>query len=239
MNFLFDLYGTLADIKTDENTVYLWREFAKLLGDDDSVLVKREYHALCKKFADERIHNFDEFDLLRVFEKMLEKRSIDPKLAPKFAREFRVLSRNKLFLFPCVNEILTGLKKRGAGVYLVSNAQSCFTRCELDELGITELFDGILISSEAGVKKPDIAIFEKAYEQFSIDKRNNVYVGNDMHDDVLGASVAGLKTVYIETEQSGKYPELDYIKPDYCAETHQQLRDILFAIAEGNSDGKY
>ena len=32
---------------------------------------------------------------------------------------------------------------------------------------------------------------------------------------------------------------LDYIKPDYCAETHQQLRDILFAIAEGNSDGKY
>lgn len=229
MNFLFDLYGTLADIHTDEQKDELWLGFAKLLGEDDAEKVKREYHEICACFANAREHKFVEFDLSLVFEKMLENRGIDKERAPQFAREFRVLSREKLKLFPFVIEILDGLRERGAGVYLVSNAQSCFTRGELDELGLTPHFDGILISSEAGVKKPHTAIFDIAFEKFGLVASDCFYVGNDLHDDVLGASGAGLKTVYIETEQSGKYPELN-IAPDYIASSHEDMKDILFSL---------
>ena len=233
MNFLFDLYGTLADIWTDEGKDSLWEGFALLLGEGQGSgeRVRNEYHAICKRYADARAHCFIEFDLLFVFEEMLKNRGIDEKKAPEFAREFRFLSRERLSAFPCVHEMLKGLKDRGAGVYLVSNAQSCFTLDELDELGLTELFDGILISSDAGVKKPCTEIFDIAFSKFALDGAECFYVGNDLHDDVLGASSAGLKTVYIETEQSGKYPELD-IKPDYVADDHVQMMSLLFALAD-------
>ena len=72
MNFLFDLYGTLADIHTDEEKSELWNSFASLLGENDGEKVECEYHLICKEFADARTHKFVEFDLLLVFEKMLE-----------------------------------------------------------------------------------------------------------------------------------------------------------------------
>jgi putative hydrolase of the HAD superfamily len=232
MNFLFDLYGTLADIKTDEGMESLWFGFAWLLGESDVRKVKEEYLELCKKYADERAHKFVEFDLLHVFENMIENRGGDRSKAWALAREFRLLSRQKLRLFPCVVDILKGLKERGAGVYLVSNAQACFTKDELDELLITNLFDGILISSDAGVKKPCEEIFQIAFDKFSLKREECFYVGNDLHDDVLGASGAGLKTVYIETEQSGKYPEL-CVSPSYTVATHEEMKELLFSLAEG------
>ncbi|MBO5715897.1 MAG: HAD family hydrolase [Clostridia bacterium] len=231
MNFLFDLYGTLADIKTDEELQSLWFGFAWLLGESDVKKVKDEYHEICKEYADARAHKFVEFDLLNVFEKMLENRGASKAKAKELAREFRLLSRQKLRLFPYVVEILKGLKERGAGVYLVSNAQSCFTLDELDELGIKPLFDGILISSDAGVKKPCAEIFEIAFEKFSLKREECFYVGNDLHDDVLGASEAGLKTVYIETEQSGKYPDL-CVSADYIVATHEEMKELLFKLSE-------
>ena len=233
MNFLFDLYGTLADIKTDEEKESLWSGFATLLGEKDGEEVKREYLAICKRLSDSRDHKFVEFDLLEVFEEMLERRGNDKEKAIVLARSFRALSREKLKLFPCVTEILKGLKERGAGVYLVSNAQACFTRAELDELGISQLFDGILISSEAGVKKPHRDIFEIAARSFDLELDECFYVGNDMHDDVLGAHGAGLKTVYIETEQSGKYPKLSN-KADYVVEDHTEMKELLFRLTEIN-----
>ena len=229
MNFLFDLYGTLADIKTDEEMQSLWYGLAWLLGESDVKKVRDEYLAICQKHADARAHKFVEFDLLHVFEEMVESRGADKEKAKILAREFRLLSRQKLRLFPHIIEILQGLKERGAGVYLVSNAQACFTKDELDELGITSLFDGILISSDAGVKKPDPAIFDIAFKKFNLNKNECFYVGNDLHDDVLGAKGAGLKTVYIETEQSGKYPDLE-VSPDYVVATHNEMMELLFNL---------
>ena len=238
MNFLFDLYGTLADIKTDEELQSLWHGFAWLLGESDSKKVKEEYLAICKEYADSREHKFVEFDLLLVFERMLENRFTDKAKAKEVAREFRLLSRQKLRLFPSIKEIVKGLKERGAGVYLVSYAQACFTRDEIGELGIADLFDGILISSEAGVKKPHKEIFEKASKLFDISLDECIYVGNDLHDDVLGAHGAGLKTVYIETEQSGKYPDQLLVKPDFTVDTHFEMMEILFKFAEEGRNDK-
>ena len=58
-------------------------------------------------------------------------------------------------------------------------------------------------------------------------------MGNDLHDDVLGAHNAGLKTVYIETEQSGKYPNLNTV-PDYEVKTHEEMKELLFSLTVTN-----
>lgn len=229
MNFLFDLYGTLADIHTNEEKKELWDGCAALLGESDGESIREEYYSLCKRYEDAKEHRFVEFDLLSVFEKMLEARGLPMEKAPELARSFRILSREKLTLFPCVHDMLTELKRRGAGVYLVSNAQACFTKDELDELGISACFDGILISSDAGIKKPHREIFDIAAQRFGIELKDCIYVGNDLHDDILGASGAGLDSVYIETWQSGKYPELDVV-PTYIARDHSDMKRILLSL---------
>ena len=235
MNFVFDLYGTLVDIWTDEGKAEVWRGLAgRLRGCRRKYLwAKESYARLCRE---EHLGEGREFDLLRVFERMLAEEGKDISTAPEIAREFRENSMVRLGLFPLVKEILTGLKERGAGVYLLSNAQSCFTRYELDKLGLTSLFDDIIISSETTYKKPSGEIFKIAFEKFGISPENSIYVGNDMRDDVLGAHGAGMRTAYIETEQSGKYPHLDLPAPDYVAKSHAELKEILFSLAEENGN---
>ena len=75
------------------------------------------------------------------------------------------------------------------------------------------------------------SLFELSEGKFNINKKECFYVGNDLHDDVLGAKGAGLRTVYIETEQSGKYSELN-ITPDYIVPTHKAMMELLFSLSE-------
>ncbi|MBR5144957.1 MAG: HAD family hydrolase, partial [Clostridia bacterium] len=87
-----------------------------------------------------------------------------------------------------------------------------------------------LISSDIGVKKPSVEAFEIALKTFNIDKENSIYVGNDMRDDILGASCAGLRTLYIHTEQSGSYPELDIPSPTYTVKNHSEMKARLLSL---------
>lgn len=229
MNFIFDLYGTLIDIWTDESREELWRGLASLLGDgeDSAEDVRAEYLSLCREAKQGENH---EINLLSVFEEMLISREKDKSQAQSIATEFRALSMVHIKTFHGVRTMLLELKKKGR-VYLVSNAQSCFTISELRSTGLLGLFDGIVISSDVGVKKPSHEIFRIAFYRFGITRANSIYVGNDMRDDVLGATSFGMPTLYIETAQSGKYPDLDLPEPTYKAKTHREMKKILLSLA--------
>lgn len=136
----------------------------------------------------------------------------------------------RLGCFRGVKTMLSDLKAAGGKVYLLSNAQSCFTAPELHSCGLYDLFDGIVISSDIGVKKPSVEAFEIALKTFDIDKENSIYVGNDMRDDILGASRAGLRTLYIHTAQSGSYPELDIPSPTYTVKNHREMKECLLSL---------
>ena len=122
MNFVFDLYGTLIDIWTDESREELWEGVALLLGDgeENGEKVRLEYLALCREAHRGGYH---ELDLLRVFEQMLENRQVDTSVAPSLASEFRRLSMVRIGCFDGVLEMLTDIKAAGGRVYLLSNAQ--------------------------------------------------------------------------------------------------------------------
>ena len=229
MNFVFDLYGTLIDIWTDESLVEMWEGVALLLGDGEENYqsVREEYLALCKE-----AHRGDdhEINLLLVFEKMLANRGVDISVASSLASEFRRLSMVRLERFYGVKSMLADLKKAGAGVYLVSNAQSCFTIDELKMTELYDLFDGIVISSDVGVKKPSPKIFEIAFGRFGINASNSIYVGNDLRDDILGANGVGMKTVYIKTPQSGSYPDVKLPEPDYIVASHREMKKLLLSL---------
>ncbi len=210
-NYAFDLYGTLVDIITDEESFSFWKKVAKKLDIDPSEL-RTMYKEECRKMAD-GCGFFEEFDLLEIFKIITQKynSSISPE---DFACSFRLASIKYERLFPKVKKNLKALKNAGKGVYLISNAQSCFTMKELEKLDILRYFDGIAISSDIGYKKPSKEIFEIAFRKFGIKREDTLFVGNDLNDDILGAKNFGVDYFYIETKQSGYYPELEYLKPN-------------------------
>ena len=229
MNFIFDLYGTLIDIWTDESRPELWEGVASLIGDGEerAEAVRREYTELCRSRHKGGYH---EINLLEVFEEMLASRDVSTSVAPDLAFEFRRMSMVHLRTFPGVAEMLRALREVGR-VYLVSNAQSCFTLDELRSTELYDLFDGILISSDAGVKKPCGKIFEIAFEKFGITAEDSIYVGNDMRDDILGASSVGMRTLYIHTPQSGEYPDI-VVKPDFVVKDHSEMASTLLGLTK-------
>ena len=228
MNYVFDLYGTLIDIWTDESRPELWEGVASLLGDGEECgeAVRSEYMALCREA---KMGEWHEINLLSVFEAMLSRRGVSTTVAPDLAYEFRRMSMVSIRPFRGVKTMLHEL--RGVGkVYLLSNAQSCFTLNELKECGLYDLFDGIIISSDVGRKKPYGEIFDIAFDRFGITAENSIYVGNDMRDDILGATSKGMRTLYIETAQSGSYPDLEIPAPTYTVKNHREMKAVLLSL---------
>ena len=91
------------------------------------------------------------------------------------------------------------LKRQGVRIVLLSNAQSCYTRPELTVLGLDDVFDDVLISSEEHVRKPGREFFAHALARQGVTPDRAVMVGNDEDCDILGARSAGIDGIYLRT----------------------------------------
>lgn len=220
MNYLFDLYGTLIDIRTDENSGAFWKKISAMCNGKP---IKERYAELC---AAQALPEGGEIDLFTVMQKITDEFGCAYSAA-EFAEKFREASIKKLRLFDGAKELLLNLRRAGGKLYLLSNAQACFTRGELEKLDLADKFDGIILSSEIGFKKPSKKFFDIAFEKFGLSPNECVYIGNDLRDDVQGARRAGMRSVYIPTAQSGKYSEK--IEPDIRVKSHKELIKILSA----------
>jgi len=196
---MFDLYGTLINIRTDEENQKFWKNVAlntmqyKKFAPET---LKKEYLKLCYKASIIK----EEIDLIDVFKELY---NVDEAAAKEIAVAFRGLSTKYIKLYRGAKKLLTTLKEKGFNVYLLSNAQEVFTLPELEKLEIKDCFDGIAISSSYGVRKPNKAFYLKAMADFGISD-NVMMVGNDFDCDVKPALELGLKSVFIETNLTPK-----------------------------------
>jgi len=76
---------------------------------------------------------------------------------------------------------------------LVSNGYSLMQRRKLNAMGVAELFDCVVLSSEFGRSKPAPEIFHHAAAQLSCKPEACLYVGNSYEHDMVGARDAGMQ----------------------------------------------
>lgn len=218
-NYLFDLYGTLVDIHTDEESVAVWEKVSFFYGyygaSYTPEALKASYLAEVKKRqkamgAQSGISHEaqPEIELAYVFQALFEQKGIqaDLQLSTYAAQVFRIASTEYIRLYEGAKDLLQALKKAGKKVYLLSNAQEIFTRYELRYLGIDTFFDEIFISSEYGCKKPDAAFYNQPITKYQLRPKETLMIGNDYTCDILGAQAVGLDTYYIHSNLS---PETD------------------------------
>ena len=217
--FLFDLYGTLVDIHTDENQSSLWQQMAGFAVSRgaawEAEALRRAYGAaVLEEEARLRLRDRDlpearpEIDLARVFVRLYAEKGVpaDGRLIAETARRFRAASTTHLRLYAGAKELLAALRQRGK-VLLLSNAQSLFTRPELRQLGLEDCFDGVYLSSEAGFQKPDPRFFRLALEREGLEARDCLMLGNDPRCDGEGARAVGMAAYVIRSALSPRDAE--------------------------------
>ena len=120
-----------------------------------------------------------------------------------------------------VHQTLVKLKARGFVLGIVSNFDE--TLPELcDRFGLTLYFDAIVVSSIAGVEKPDPGILRVACRQLDVSPQLALYVG-DHPFDVLCARKAGMSVAWL-CEPGDVLPKTVPHEPDYRI---QSLADLV------------
>jgi putative hydrolase of the HAD superfamily len=97
---------------------------------------------------------------------------------------------------PGAAPLLAAIRAR-AKVGVVTNNVVAEQVEKLAHLGMTALVDVLVVSEEAGVRKPDAAIFRIALERCGASADDAVMVGDSWGSDVLGARAAGIRAVWL------------------------------------------
>lgn len=94
-------------------------------------------------------------------------------------------------------ELIAELKQKGYGCYLLSNTSVRFDTYWKDFEALRSL-DGRFISAHYKQMKPDVAIYQKMCEVFSLRPWECLFV-DDRRENVEGAIKAGMRSVWFET----------------------------------------
>lgn len=197
---LFDLYGTLLDVEVNEADPVFWTALAEVLRREG---VEAEPGSLRDVFfstlRDERSRVPDGFVMQTVLRRVLAACGWEPsdEALRAFGAAFRRLSTTSLSLLPYVEPLVRTLRASGCRMGIVSNTEAILTRADIERFRILKEMDVMVLSSEAGTKKPDPAIFREAVQRLGAVPAAGIFVGDDLEEDVRGAQRAGLRCVYL------------------------------------------
>ena len=124
--------------------------------------------------------------------------------------------------------LLEALRRRGLKLAVVANAwpePARLLRRELERLGVAERIDVAVFSDEAGSRKPEPAIFQRALSELGVAAEDAAFVGDKLQDDVAGAAALGMTTVqalWFAADDSAGGPE-----PDFRAFTQMDVLNIV------------
>lgn len=208
-NYIFDLYGTLIDIHTEEGEKKLWKALAKYYRKHGAFYFAGGMQRGYLRYVAEELEVAEEIQVENVFRKLFSVKGVvaDEVLIAETCRFFRDTSTYHLRLYEWSLPILQKLKENGKKVYLLSNAQRSFTYHEMERLDIVKYFDKIYISSDHGVKKPNPKFFQILMENEGVEAKDCLFLGNDQFCDVRGAQSVGMDTWYVHTNCSPEYTE--------------------------------
>ncbi|MCG6537893.1 MAG: HAD family hydrolase, partial [Syntrophales bacterium LBB04] len=158
---LFDLYGTLIDIETDESMEEIYRGIAHYLTYHGIYLhrweVRDRYYKIMKQQKEARDEEYPEIDVEAIWNALLRQEGIGAPLARRklaliLAQVYRGISRKRLQLYPDVKRVLDELRPTYR-MALISDAQPCYALPEMKAVGLEGYFDPIIISAYYGFRK--------------------------------------------------------------------------------------
>jgi putative hydrolase of the HAD superfamily len=235
---LFDINGTLTDIRTNEWHDDVYRVISNLLSYQGISLnphvVKSFYFEIMKKQRAASGERHSEFDAVGIFREIVTQHSTAftralpteklEQLPRLLAETHRAASRICLQLYPGVEDTIRQLQPKYR-LAIISDGQSAYAVPELNAVGLAAYFDPIIVSGDIGYRKPDDRLFITALSAMKMTSAEVLFVGNDMYRDVHGAQKLGIKTVFFKSNQGNQ--EKEGVKPDYIIYSFPELLNAI------------
>jgi putative hydrolase of the HAD superfamily len=135
------------------------------------------------------------------FRKLLEQYSILPNghLEHLLVAYDASLERN-LMLTTGARDALAAAKRKGFGVFILSEGPHDAQETTIQRLGISQYVDVLLTSAREGLSKSD-GLFERTLEIIGSRGAETVYVGDSMERDIIPAKRAGLTAIQLSSEK--------------------------------------
>ena len=235
---IFDINGTLTDIRTNEWHDDVYRVISNLLSYQgvliDPNAVKYFYFQIMKEQRAASGERHPEFDAIAIFHEIITRHSTGfthalptekiEQLPRLLAETHRAASRLQLQLYPGVEHIIRQLHPKYQ-LAIISDGQTAYAVPELNAVGLAGYFDPIIISGDIGYRKPDERLFTTALTTMKMQPSEVLYVGNDMYRDVYGAQRLGMKAVFFKSNQGTQ--EKEGVKPDYIIYNFPELLNAI------------
>ena len=112
-------------------------------------------------------------------------------------------------LYPETKETLQALKNHGHRLGIISNNNDDLHK-QLNMLELSEYFDSITYSQEAGANKPDPTIFQLALKRAGCSPIQALHVGDSYEKDILGARKIGITPILVDRDN--RHSEADCLR---------------------------
>jgi putative hydrolase of the HAD superfamily len=200
---LFDLYGTLLDIRTDERQPELWQTLARYLRYQgclraDAERLQMSFTEMAAREQRDTDEKYPETDVKGLFGNIVQDLGCQQPepLSTDVSKLFRTLSIVHMELFDDTLPALQALRTRFK-VGLVSDAQRVFCEPEIEMTGLAPLLDVVIISTDYGYHKPDPRLFASALSFLQVDPQSAIFIGDSVRRDICGAENADVPAVLL------------------------------------------
>ncbi len=149
------------------------------------------------------------------------------------AVELMLVFRNckgRSILKPGAADILIELRRRGYRIGVISNTTSTADLPRfIENCGLENLFEVVILSSVFGIRKPSPGLFEQATRLMHLDPARCAYLGNKIANDIVGAHRAGFGMAMLVTPKDApSAAEGDPIKkPDKIIHELAELLEVF------------
>lgn len=128
---------------------------------------------------------------------------------------------------PGVRELLATLQGK-TKLGIITNGFTELQTVRLERTGLQHHFDILVISEKVGMAKPDVGIFEHAFELMGQPERERVLmVGDNPHSDIQGGINAGIHTCWYNVHGHAAPAG---IHPHFQVTSHYELQQKLMSL---------
>jgi putative hydrolase of the HAD superfamily len=220
-------------VKDDVFQAQARRQLATLVGalESPEAFCERlhERYQVCKKRAKETMIEASEKDLwTRCLLPEWPPEKIGPRVG-KLTRLWRDRDGRRVPR-PDTEHVIVELSKRGYRLGIIANT---ITETEipdwLEESGLSQYFDTVILSSIYGRRKPGPEIYLEAARRIGVDPARSVYVGDNPSRDILGTRLAGFwgTILLMEPDTLEKEPSIGEEEPELIIHELRELLDIF------------
>ena len=148
--------------------------------------------------------------------------------------EQRCLEMSDQFLEFCSNkpgviegayELMDYLKQKGYRMHMTSNGFHEVQYKKLAACGLTDYFDTIILSEDAGVNKPSPQYFDYALKVSGAQREHTLMIGDNLQTDIQGALNAGIDALLFN--RWGVHPDEAAKRPTFVVDRLLDITQLL------------